>query len=81
MDSSIREPEKQAFPSCAESLRRHLSSPYTRTIQSLSILIVEVEERLVAAMYPLYVTLTVSNAAVVQFVRVGTMLLFETAAY
>ena len=41
----------------------------------------EVEERLVAAMYPLYVTLTVSNTAVVQFVRVGTMLLFETAAY
>jgi len=36
---------------------------------------------MVAAMYPLYVVLPVSNTAVVQFVRVGTMLVVGIAAY
>ena len=36
---------------------------------------------MVAAMYPLYLTLPVSNTAAVQFVRVGTMLVVGVAAY
>jgi O-antigen/teichoic acid export membrane protein len=36
---------------------------------------------MVAAMYPLYVVLPVSNTAVVQFVRVGTMLVVGIATY
>ena len=36
---------------------------------------------IVAAMYPLYLTLPVSNTAAVQFVRVGTMLVVGVAAY
>jgi hypothetical protein len=36
---------------------------------------------MVAAMYPLYVVLPVSNTAVVQFVRVGAMLVVGIATY
>jgi hypothetical protein len=36
---------------------------------------------MVAAMYPLYVVLPVSNTAAVQFVRVGAMLVVGIATY